>query len=344
MFYKNKNIIFVETQIIKIYMKKIYSIIGLLALTITANAQGKSTRTAQAREITVSAINPQNSVVTPTTTALQPASFGATSGCTVTTYGAGADGYVAGTNAYGDVAKSQKYDLATYTLGLPATVNGVAMIIPYVTGTGSVTAKVYSDASGLPGTLLGTSVPVGLSTVNTATYTTFAFASAVNLTGTIFHVALDFSATNAATGDTVIVAQTDDGCTANTVGGANEQLSDNSWQSFTTPSPAGWGFTSTDLAIFPIVTAEMATGVKNLTSNLATISPNPSNGIFNISLKSNTDVNVTVTNAIGQTVVNKNFTSSESISVDLSNNNNGVYFVTITNGKEKSVKKVVLNK
>ncbi len=327
-------------------MKKIYSIIGLLALTITANAQGKANKTAETRNVSISALNPSvlNSAVTPTTTALQPASFGATSGCTVTTYGAGADGYVAGTNAYGDKAKSQKYDLATYTLGLPATCSGVAMIIPYVTGTGSVTAKVYADASGLPGTLLGTSIPVLLSSVNTATYTTFAFASAVNLTSTVFHVALDFSTTNAATGDTVIVAQTHDGCSANTVNGSNEQLGDNSWQSFTTASPAGWGFTSTDLAIFPIVTAEIITGVKDLAINFATISPNPSNGIFNITLKSNNDVNVTITNAIGQIVTNKNFTPSESISVDLSNNNNGVYFVTITNGKEKSVKKVVLNK
>lgn len=326
-------------------MKKIYSIISLLALTVSVSAQNKATRTAQTRNISISAMNPfAQSVLTPTTTALQPASYGATSGCTVTTYGAGADGYVAGTNAYGDVAKAQKYDLATYSLGLPATVSGVAMIIPYVTGTGNITAKVYSDASGLPGTLLGTSLPVGLATVNTNTYTTFVFSSSVNLTGTVFHVALDFSATNPVAGDTVIVAQTDDGCTANTVDGSTEQLSDNSWQTFTTASPAGWGFTSTDLAIFPIITAEIVTGVKANTASVATISPNPSNGIFNVTLKSNSDVNVTVANAIGQVVVNKSFTSTEAVSFDLSNQNNGVYFVTITNGNSKTVKKVVLNK
>lgn len=328
-------------------MKKIYSIIGLLALTATVNAQSKAAKTQQTRNIAISGINPiQNGVTTATTTALQPASFGATSGCTVTTYGAGADGYVAGTNAYGDVAKSQKYDLTTYSLTLPATVGGAAMIIPYVTGTGSVTAKVYTDASGLPGTLLGTSLPVGLGSVNTGTYTAFVFASPVNLSSTVFHIALDFSTTNPAGGDTVVVAQTHDGCSANTVNGSNEQLSDNSWQSFTTASPQGWEFTSTDLAIFPVVTAEMVAGVKNLSSALATVnvSPNPSNGIFNISLKSNMDVTVSVSNTIGQTVVNKNFNSSEAISVDLSNFNNGVYFITISNGKDKTVKKVVLNK
>ena len=88
----------------------------------------------------------------------------------------------------------------------------------------------------------------------------------------------------------------------------------------------------------------MVTGVKSNIASVATISPNPSNGIFNVTLKSNSDVNITVANAIGQVVVNKNFTSTEVVSFDLSNQNNGVYFVTITNGNSKTVKKVVLNK
>ena len=333
-------------------MKKIYSMIALMTLVVSANAQNKAFRTVQPRNISITAINPsiQNGVLTSTTTALQPASFLSTSACTVTTYGAGADGYVAGTNAYGDKAKSQKYDLTTYGLTTPASVNGVVMIIPYVTGTGSVTAKVYTDNAGLPGSLLGTSLPIGLSSVNTATYTTFMFGSAVNLTGPVFHVALDFSATNSAGGDTVLVAQTDDGCADNAVNASSEQLSDNSWQSFTTASPAGWGFTSTDLAIFPVVTADIVS-VRNLVNNSASISvfPNPANNVVTVDFTSNvTAANVQIFDVTGKMVISSELENvvngKNSTKVDISSLVSGVYMLSVKTSNGNAFKKFVVTK
>lgn len=327
-------------------MKKTLLSIFVLA-SVFAVAQNKSVAVVKTKTVSspVMPVGTLNATAASTTTVLQPASFAT---CTVTVYGAGADGYVAGTNAYGDLAKSQKFSLSTYSLTTPATSQAVGMYIAYATGTGSVTAKIYDDNAGAPGTLLGTSMPVGIATINTNTITPFVFSSAVNLTST-FHVALDFSTINAAAGDTVALAETEDGCAANTANGSYEQLSDNSWQPFTTASPAGWGFTSTDLGIFPQVTAEIVAGVKenSLKSNVS-ISPNPSNGLLNVSfsLTDKENLNITVANALGQTIISNNYNSiaNDMISLDLSAQNNGVYFVTVSNGKDKMVKKVVLNK
>jgi hypothetical protein len=322
-------------------MKKLYTIIGLLALTVSVSAQNQN-RTATKSSHLIGTI-PMSAVATPTTLLLVPASIAGTT-CSLSIYTAGSDGYVAGTNSYDDKGKAQKYSLATYSLSTPATVDAAGAIFAVVDDGGngsSVSAKIYSDVAGEPGVLLGTSLPVMLSSAVAGTVTPFFFASPVALTGNIFYVSIDISGLNSAAGDTVALAQTDDGCVDNTSMGSWELFSDDTWLDM----ESDWGFISTDLAIFAQVTADFATGIKKQSNNLVSVSPNPSHGIFNVSLKSaGSEVNVTVTNAIGQTVVAKNYNSSESISFDLSNQNNGVYFVTITSGTDRMVKKVVLNK
>lgn len=323
-------------------MKKTLLTIATISLSVCALAQ---TKTVSGTRSIVTPV--PTGIATPTTTVLQPASFAT---CTVTIYGAGADGYVAGTNAYDDKEKSQKYNLATYGLALPATCSGIAVGVAYVTGTGSVTARIYADNAGAPGALLGTSLPVGVASINTASYTPFVFASAVNITSAIFHVSLVIGNLNAAAGDTAVVAETQDACAANTVNGAYELLSDGTtWQSFTVASPQGWGMVSTDLAIFPQVTAEIVS-VKNLALNSSnvSVSPNPTNGLVNVavSLQNKENLTISVSNALGQVVSSSNFASisNETLSLDLSSQNNGVYFVSVSNGTEKTVKRIVLNK
>jgi hypothetical protein len=76
--------------------------------------------------------------------------------------------------------------------------------------------------------------------------------------------------------------------------------------------------------------------------------PNPSTGLVNVSvaLANSQDLTLTVTNALGQVIVNNNYNSvlTEVISLDLTNQSNGVYFVTVSNGKDKMVQRLILNK
>ena len=76
--------------------------------------------------------------------------------------------------------------------------------------------------------------------------------------------------------------------------------------------------------------------------------PNPSTGLVNVSvaLANSQDLTLTVTNALGQVIVNNNYNSvlTEVISLDLTNQSKGVYFVTVSNGKDKMVQRLILNK
>lgn len=329
-------------------MKKIYSIITIIAVTFSVNAQkATSTKTSVSNLATSSVIN-YKSTASSTTTVLQPSSM---STCTVTAYTSGTVGYVAGTNDYGDKAKAQKYNLANYSLSLPTTVSAAGVSIFKKNGTtATTTVKIYADASGFPGTLLGTSLPVSISALTTGTaISTFSFSPAVTLTGAVFHVSFDFSATNAAAGDTVAIYETNDGCAGNTVEGSHELQSDGLWYAMTNTTTAGWGFISTDFAIFPQVTANMVSVVENeLNSKSVSILPNPTSGLVNVvfTLANEENVVVSVSNTLGQVVSTSKFDgiANKMVSLDIANQPNGVYFVTISNGKDKMVQRLILNK
>lgn len=79
--------------------------------------------------------------------------------------------------------------------------------------------------------------------------------------------------------------------------------------------------------------------------DLATISPNPSNGIINLDFaKSFTSGKITVTDLAGRTVYSNKLNSSKSQQVNLSNLSNGVYIVSIETGSEQFTKKVIIKK
>jgi hypothetical protein len=88
-------------------------------------------------------------------------------------------------------------------------------------------------------------------------------------------------------------------------------------------------------------------GVSDVASNNleATIYPNPTNGIFNIDFK-NEVTSIKVTNLLGQVIKLQNVNTSDvKTSIDLSNNQNGIYIVTVSNDKgNTSNYKVLLSK
>jgi Secretion system C-terminal sorting domain/Pregnancy-associated plasma protein-A len=92
------------------------------------------------------------------------------------------------------------------------------------------------------------------------------------------------------------------------------------------------------------------TGVsENDFNNNVNLFPNPSNtGMFNmnIALANRNNLTVRVSNALGQTVsqFTENNTTGGQYSLDLSTQPNGVYFVEVTAGDEKSVQRIVINR
>ncbi|MBK9283997.1 MAG: T9SS type A sorting domain-containing protein [Sphingobacteriaceae bacterium] len=78
------------------------------------------------------------------------------------------------------------------------------------------------------------------------------------------------------------------------------------------------------------------------------LQPNPSNGLVNliITLPVSAQIDIQVTNVLGQEIISNQLgdITNKSIELDLSGQSNGVYFISISNGKEKTIKRLVLNK
>lgn len=88
-----------------------------------------------------------------------------------------------------------------------------------------------------------------------------------------------------------------------------------------------------------------ASGIEeNVLNSTVNVHPNPSsNGIFNVDFAK--AENIKVTNLAGEVIFNETVKSNEvSKSINLSNFNNGIYFIFVTNGNEVSKHKVVLEK
>jgi len=84
------------------------------------------------------------------------------------------------------------------------------------------------------------------------------------------------------------------------------------------------------------------TGVHNISfSNIGSVSPNPSSGIYNIHINNNTTYHISVFNISGE-VVYKTESSSDNFSIDISTQADGMYFLSILCGEETYVQKLLL--
>lgn len=105
------------------------------------------------------------------------------------------------------------------------------------------------------------------------------------------------------------------------------------------------------LAILPQITCRPVVGINEnisvFNSNVAII-PNPSNGVFNLifTLPKQENISVKIHNAIGQQISGEHLenVSNNMVNVDLSNRPEGIYFVEISNGSERVVKKIIISR
>jgi hypothetical protein len=294
-----------------------------------------------------------DTLTTLTTTSL---SIGGASSDTTTPGCSPKAGYVFGSNCYQDEEKANFFNASLYSNQSGATVSGVIVGF-YQSGTkgtgGTPTTTVgmtlYSgtNATTTPGSVIGSTVATlgAITAAHTSTtnlfYYTFNFATplAIPATGGFFaSLVVPITA-----GDTAVVYNQYQAPTNL----AWEKQSGGIWADMS----VSWGSaTKGNLLFLPKICGTNVTGISEnlgLSSNV-TILPNPTTGLVNVAviLQDKENLNVTVSNTLGQVLVNNKYDgiSNDLLSLDLSGFNNGVYFVTVSNGKDKMVQRLVLSK
>lgn len=279
-------------------------------------------------------------------------------------------GWVFGSNCYDDKEKASFFDPSKYSniSPAPAWVTG-AVVVFYKSGTQgtggtasrAVNLKMYNGtlAGGPTGTagIATATANIGLITATTATnnigylagdqsvtYATniaipykYTFTTPVQAPAAGFYLSVTTPTT---TGDTAVIFN-DFHATTNT---SWEMWNDNTWHDMN----VAWGGLVNNMAIFPIFTCSTKLNEYTTLANNINIMPNPSEGVFNvvIGLPVAQDITISVTNTLGQEVYSGSYKSFQtgSVALDLSGRSQGIYFVTVSNGTEKNVQRVVLTK
>lgn len=91
------------------------------------------------------------------------------------------------------------------------------------------------------------------------------------------------------------------------------------------------------------VVVDACVGIQEAGASAFSLYPNPSTGLLNINL-SQENSTVEVFDVLGNKVAGQKFNTSGTVQIDLSNQPQGVYFVQVTNGTQKSAQKVILQK
>ncbi|MBS1653002.1 MAG: T9SS type A sorting domain-containing protein [Bacteroidetes bacterium] len=300
-----------------------------------------------------------------------------TSGCSPNS------GYIGGNNCYGDKEKAEFYAYSTYSAVPSQKIIG-AIVLFFKNGTrgtggnpaSNVGLKIYGATSvsgntlmpsGIaPGTLLSsTTVPMSsilaapmVSNVVYCGNPALGFTSAIikpyrfNFSSPVNAPASGgfFASVVLPTGANDTVAIFNSGVST-PLNRAYEMMSDNSWAEI----KSDWGMSfNYNLAILPILDCTATgtvTGINtsaNVLSSAVSLFPNPSNGIVSViaTLPSVETIEITVHNALGQLITSQKHLNvlNDVFNLNLEKEANGIYFISISNGSDKIVKRVILNK
>lgn len=239
----------------------------------------------------------------------------------------GGNGYIMGQNNYGDNGWADK---------VPYTGSGTFLtdIIYYfnASGTGNVNLKVWGVNAGAPGNVLAQQT-VQISQLSTGgSPTLWTLPTPPSLNGNFF---VGHDHTTLVNGDTVALM--------------SAPTSTNSmWANETT----GWGDLSTynithGAAIIPVICNSTTTGEKEILGKIDDILvfPNPSNGTLNVALTEKKEATIEVYNLVGKLVYTSgNPINTQLFTINIENQPNGIYFVTIKTENNSTTKKVLIAK
>lgn len=234
-------------------------------------------------------------------------------------------GYVMGQNSYGDNGWADKVPYS----GSGTFLTDVLMYFRPI-GSGNVNLKVWGVNAGAPGNVLAQQT-VQISQLGSGgTPTLWTLSSPVSLNGNFF---VGHDHTTLVSGDSVAML------TAPT-------STPSVWAKETT----GWIALSSynfnhSGAIIPVI-CNTVTGEKELLKELNEILvfPNPTNGTINVALTAKENSSVDVYNLVGELIYSSGIKNTQLFTIDINDQPNGVYFVTIKSGNTVSTKKVLLSK
>ncbi|MCA0428966.1 MAG: T9SS type A sorting domain-containing protein [Bacteroidetes bacterium] len=223
------------------------------------------------------------------------------------------------------------------TFQAASTLTSVAIAIS--TTTSNLNNGMYAVVSNSTGSLIATSNTINISNANLGTYTSFTFATPVSITANTdyyigvaqpsnsvgyFPVASYTSATNMTPPNTLY---------SQPIAGGAPSVQNSSL-----------GFLGIK-AMFQGTCTSTPTGISEVKNNIVNLNlyPNPAKDILTVSIANVDNATIDVINALGQVVLTvKNAT--ETNTVNIANLAKGVYFVTVSNGQQKSTQKLVVEK
>jgi hypothetical protein len=109
----------------------------------------------------------------------------------------------------------------------------------------------------------------------------------------------------------------------------------------TAGTPTWYYLTSTPMVRMNFDPASVISAVSDVKQTIFNVYPNPSNGVFTIELDATEKHDITVNNALGQTVISTTNSGMNTI-IDLSNFDKGVYTVELKNNNSTYVEKVIV--
>ncbi len=246
------------------------------------------------------------------------------------------NGYIGGTNSYGDEAIIQLFDNAYGVLGV-GTIEGVLLWVGYKSDAGgSYDVNIWADDAGEPGSILG-SVTIDLAATDTSAAgvivldggTAFynvnaAFATAVDIPTDGAFWAGFVIPTTAAAGDTVAILTSTDGDFADP-GTHSGVINGGSFLSYADAGPI-----AVANAIFPYVTFTSITGVSETDFEM-TVFPNPVSGNLNFQFSTGEASLMQIKDFTGRLVTELPVNSALKVSADLSSLATGTYAVEVLN-------------
>jgi hypothetical protein len=250
-------------------------------------------------------------------------------------------GYVGGHNSYLDIGKAEKIS------NFPANYKVKGLYIGFAkmsaaNSNSSFSVKIYGNgAGGAPGTVLATlnstyssNIPI----VVANQYSYFEFASPVTVPSSFFG-GVEFSY---AAGDTLAIYTT-----ANNEVVANlgwEKISTGTWQPYSEPQPAGWASNISNYIAAVLCDPSVITSEIESIDSAIKLFPNPANTSVTLNISNSSNYIFKIYDAMGREIETKMLNTNGLINFDISDFNQGLYFVTGISNSGRFTKSFVVQK
>lgn len=247
-------------------------------------------------------------------------------------------GYVTGNNSYNDKVKAEFYDSLTFGSAITGFIADFAVAKSMSNSNADIIFGIWDNSgdNGKPGTMVASATKSLISIIADVDNENISTVMLNNPYTPVndFYIGVVLPQTP---GDTVALWCRKD--VEGYVGNAWEQWEDNSWHAFNEDN--GW-YLNTSMTLHPIVCKTI--GINEVTDPLASIVPNPSNGIVNVhTWKNNTEINMEIYSFNGARVYAKAYPGTvTNFNIDLGFLPKGVYVVRLFDEKRQHSQKMIL--